>query len=354
MLSATVAGASTLTAVAGGVTLDQHPVVMVTAGPPDGAASTVSAVPSSIVAGSGTSLVTVTVRDAFGNPIDAAPVALSTAGTNVSLGTPSGSTDASGRFTSTLSSTDAQQVTVTASAGGTAIARTAVVTVTPPGSGGTIVQTLLTSGHDPTNMRVYTTGSIAPAPGALVTVAVLTHQSSAAAPSPTLTGGGMARWEVVGTVAYNGATPLDRVTVYRAMSVAPGSGPITITSSVTVSNCQWIVSQWTGVDDAGADGAGAIVQTSQLAGGVVNGLTATLSPFGSAGNVGYGVFGVASATAVVTAGTGFTTIDQQPSGEGTVGDLFAEWAVDRNAITATWSGKSGGVVGVEIRAKPGS
>ena len=65
------------------------------------------------------------------------------------------------------------------------------------------------------------------------------------------------------------------------------------------------------------------------------------------------MFGVASATAVVTAGTGFTTIDQQPSGEGTVGDLFAEWAVDRNAIAATWSGKSGGVVGMEIRAKPG-
>ena len=105
----------------------------------------------------------------------------------------------------------------------------------------TITQTLLTAGHDPNNLKVYTTASIAPAPNALVTVAVLTHQSSSAAPAPTLTGGGMTAWDVVATTTFNGATPLDRVTIFRAMSAAPGSGPITITSSVTVSNCQWIV-----------------------------------------------------------------------------------------------------------------
>ena len=108
-----------------------------------------------------------------------------------------------------------------------------------PGLGppATIAQTLLTSGHDAVNLKTYITGSIAPAPNALVTVAVLTHQSSSAAPSPTLSGGGMTTWEVVATVAYNGATPLDRLTIYRAMSPAPGSGPITISSPPGVS---WI------------------------------------------------------------------------------------------------------------------
>lgn len=327
--------------------------------PPDAGMSSVSAAPSSIVAGLGTSVVTVTVRDASGNPVEGAAVLLSTGGTHVSFGTPSGSTNSSGVFTSTLSSTDPQQLTVSASAGGVAIAQSATVTVTPQGGGGggggggTIVQTLLTSGHDPNNLRVYTTGSIAPAANALVTVAVLTHQGSAAAPSPVLTGGGMAGWDVVASVAFNGATPLDRLTIYRAMSPAPGSGPITITSSVTVSNCQWIVSQWTGVDASGANGAGAIGQSSSAAGSAVNGLTATLAGFGSANNVGYGVFGIASATAVVTAGSGFTTIDQQPSGEGTTGDLFAEWGLNQNAVTAGWTGKSGGALGVEIKARTG-
>jgi hypothetical protein len=216
---------------------------------------------------------------------------------------------------------------------------------------GTITHTRLTSGHDVNNVRIYTTASIAPAPNALVTVAVLTHQSSAAAPAPTLTGGGMAAWDLVATVAYNGATPLDRVSIFRAMSASPGSGPITITSSVTVSNCQWIVSQWVGVETNGANGAGAIVQTGSSTGAAVTGLTVSLAGFAAAANVAYGAFGIASSTAIATAGSGFTAIDQQPSGESTIGDLFAEWAVNDNTIDATWPSKAAGALGVEIKAK---
>jgi galactose oxidase-like protein/invasin-like protein/Big-like domain-containing protein len=214
----------------------------------------------------------------------------------------------------------------------------------------TIAQTLLASGHDPNNLRVYTTASIAPAPNALVTVAVLTHQSSSAAPAPTLTGGGMAAWDLVATTTFNGATPLDRVTIFRAMSAAPGSGPITITSSVTVSNCQWIISQWDGAETGGTNGAGAIVQTGTTSGAAVNGLTVTLAALADPADVSYGVFGLASATAAATAGGGFTRIDEQPSGEGTTGDLFAEWAVNDNTVDATWSSKSAGALGVEIKA----
>jgi galactose oxidase-like protein/invasin-like protein/Big-like domain-containing protein len=216
-----------------------------------------------------------------------------------------------------------------------------------------ISQTLLTAGHDPNNLRVFTTAAITPAPNALVTVAVLTHQSSAAAPAPTLTGGGMGAWDVVATTTSNGTTPLDRVTIFRAMSASPGSGPITITSSVTVSNCQWIVSQWDGVETGGTNGAGAIVQTGSTSGTAVNGLTVALAAFASPSDAAYGVFGIASATPVGTAGSGFTRIDEQPSGEGTTGDLFAEWAVDLNTINATWSSKNAGALGVEIRAAAG-
>jgi hypothetical protein len=349
--NSTGAGTHTVTAVAGGVTLTQQPVVTVSAGPADAVRSTVTAQPTSIVQGSGSSTITVTARDAFGNPVSGSLVELHASGTGNTL-TGGGTTNASGVASGTLSSTVAEAKMVSATAGGVAIAQTATVTVTatPPG-GGAIAHTLLTSGHDPNNVRVYTTGSIAPAPNALVIVAVLTHQSSAAAPSPTLIGGGMTRWDVVASVAYNGATPLDRLTVYRAMSVAPGSGPITISSSVTVSNCQWIVSQWTGVDDAGDNGAGAIVQTGRSSGTAVNGLTVMLAPFAGANDVAYGAFGVASATAIVAPGSGFTAIDQQPSGEGTIGDLFAEWAPGVPAITATWAARTGAAVGLEIKAK---
>ncbi|HKC47668.1 MAG TPA: Ig-like domain-containing protein [Gemmatimonadales bacterium] len=347
--SSTGAGSHTITAVAGGVTLNQQPVVTVTAGPPDAGQSTVVAQPTSIVVGTGSSTITVTVKDAFGNPISGSNVVLAADGSGNTL-TGGGATNASGVATGTLSSTVVESKTVSATADGAGITQMATVNVTnqpPPG----ITHTLLTSGHDPTNTSTFTTASVAPAANALVTVAVLTHQSSAAAPDPTLTGAGMT-WQVVTSVAYDGGTPLDRLTIFRAMSASPGSGPITIKTSVTVSNCQWIVSQWGGVDQSGTNGSGAIVQTQSATGASVTTLGPSLAAFTGATNVAYGVFGVASATAVITAGSGFTTVDQQPSGEGTVGDLFAEWAVNKPAVTATWPSANAGGLAVEIKAAP--
>jgi len=353
-LSSTGAGPKTVTAVAGGVTLTQKPIVTVTAGPANASQSTVAASPTSIAAGSGTSTITVTVKDAFGNPVSGSSVVLAASGTGNTLTQPAGLTNATGVTTGTLSSTIAETKTISATAGGTSVTQTATVTVTNQAPPSTITHTRLTSGHDVNNVRIYTTAAISSAPNALVTVAVMTHQSSAAAPNPTLTGGGMASWDVVATVTFDGTTPLKRITIFRAMSAAPGSGPITITSSVTVSNCQWIVSQWDGVDNSGVNGAGAIVQTGLASGTAVNGLTTTLAAFGSASNVSFGVFGVNSnVVPTVTPGSGFTTIDEQPSGEGTLADLFAEWGVNLNGVSATWSNKNGGLVAVEIRAQGG-
>ena len=351
-LGSTGAGSKTVTAVAGGVTLNQQPGVTVTAGPAHAGQSTVGAAPTSITAGSGSSTLTVTVKDQFGNPVNGSNVVLSATGTGNTL-TGGGATNVSGVATGTFSSTVAEPKIVSATADGTPITQTATVTVTPPGSGGTIAHTLLTAGRDSLNLRVYTTASISPAPNTLVTVAVLNHQGTAAAPSPTVTGGGMAAWEIVGSVTFFGTTPLKRLTIYRAMSAAPGSGPITITSSVTVANCQWIVSQWSGVDASGANGAGAIGLTGSTMGTAVTSLTLSLAAFASANNVAFGVFGIGSSSAIATAGSGFTTIAQQPSGEGTTGDLFAEWAVNRNSITATWPAKDAGALGVEIKAGTG-
>jgi len=137
------------------------------------------------------------------------------------------------------------------------------------------------------------------------------------------------------------------------MSVSPGSGPITITFSGNVSNCQWIVSQWDGVETGGVNGAGAIVQTGSNRADAVNGLTVTLGTFGNANNVAYGVFGVNKNVPAITPGAGFTKIDEQSSGESTPGDLLAEWMTNNNVITATWTNLRGGALGVELKAKVG-
>ena len=354
-LKSTIAGAKTVTATANGLPLTQRPVVTVTADVPDAGQSTVAAAPSAIAAGGGRSTITVTVKDAAGSPVSGATVVLAATGSGNALTQPAGPTGANGTATGMLTSTVAESKTVSATANGTAITQTTTVTVTPPPPPGAIAQTLLTAGTNTANQQTYSTAAITPAANALVTVAVLEHNSSAAPPSPTLSGGGMTTWTEVASVTFDAvATPHRRLTIFRAMSAAPGSGPITITSSVTLSHCQWIVSQWAGAETGGVNGAGAIVQTGSSRGDAVNGLTVPLAAFGNANNIAFGVFGVRSTAAAVTPGAGFTEIAEQPSGESTPGDLEAEWATNLSTVAATWTNLNGGALGVEIKAASGA
>ncbi|HEU5183559.1 MAG TPA: PKD domain-containing protein [Gemmatimonadaceae bacterium] len=214
-----------------------------------------------------------------------------------------------------------------------------------------ITHTLLTSGNGTTNGKVYTTTSVAPAPNALVTVAVLGHRGYGAPASPIVTGGGMTTWEEVATVTFDPiGSPLKRLTIYRAMSSAPGSGPITITFAANVSNAQWIVSQWENVDGSGANGASAIGQTVASRADAGNGLGVALAALANANNVAYGVFGVASSAAAVTPGTGFTEIAESPSSESPPSDLQAEWGTNDNTIDANWVNLRGAALGIEIKA----
>ncbi len=351
-VSSTSAGPRTITAVAGGVTLNQQPSVTVTAGAPSAGTSTVGASPTSITAGSGSSTITVTVRDQHGNLTSGSTVVLAASGTGNTLTQPAGPTNSSGVATGTFGSTVAETKTISATAGGMAITQIATVTVTPAGSG-TITHTLLTSGTNAVNQKIYTTAGIAPGPNALVTIAVLSHRSSGAI-SPTISGGGMSAWTQVASVDFDTlGFPLRRLTIFRALSASPGSGPITVSFSANVSNCQWIISQWDGVETGGVNGAGAIVQSGLNRANAGSGLTVTLGAFGNANNAAYGVFGVNKNVPAITPGAGFTKIDEQPSGENTPGDLLAEWAVNRSAINATWTNLRGGALGVEIKARLG-
>jgi hypothetical protein len=354
-LSSSVAETKTVTATANGTAITQTATVEVTPPPPVSVSqSTVTADPASIPVSSGTSTITVTVKDESGALMSGVTVVLSATGDGNSLTQPAAPTNASGVATGTLSSTVEGTKTVSATANGTAISQTATVEVAPPPPPPTthpVSHTLLASGNNTTNQKVYTTASISPAPNALVMVAVLGHNSSSAAPSPTLSGGGMSAWTEVATITFDAlAKPLKRMTVFRAMSSSPGSGPITITFSKSLSNAQWIVSQWEGVDRSGVNGAGAVVQTGSSRADAVNGLALTLSPFADVNNVAYGVFGVRSSVSAVTPGAGFTEIAEHASGESPPSALQAEWASNDNMIDATWANLRGAVLGMEIKA----
>jgi hypothetical protein len=233
------------------------------------------------------------------------------------------------------------------------ISQTPSVTVTLTGPPAGITHTLLTSGNILTNQNVYTTAAIAPAPNTLVTIALLSHRSTATI-SPTVSGGGMASWTLVASVDFDTLNlPHRRLSIYRAMSASPGSGPLTFSYSSQVSNVEWIVSQWAGVETSGVNGAGAIVQSGSNRADAGNGLSVSLAAFGNAANVALGAFGVNSQVLAVTPGSGFTEINEQPANEGTRGDLQTQWAVDRNTINATWTNLRGGALGVELKAQTG-
>ncbi|HJQ65820.1 MAG TPA: Ig-like domain-containing protein [Gemmatimonadales bacterium] len=351
-LSSTMAESKTVSATANGTAMTQQATVTVTPGPVSASQSTVTASPSSFAPG-GSATITVTAKDGNANPISGATVLLAATGAG-SLTQPSTPTTASGVATGAFSSTVEGSVDISATIAGTAITQVATVQIASQPPASAIAHAVLTAGSSPVNQRVYTTASITPAPNALITVAVLGHNSSAAAATPTLSGGGMTTWTVVATTTFdNMATPHKRLTVYRAMSASPGSGPITITFSGSQSNSQWIVSQWTGVDGSGVNGAGAIGQTGTNRADAVTGLAVALAPFGNANNVGYGVFAVNKNVVAVTPGAGFTEIAEQPSAEGTLADLEAEWAGGDHTIDASWASANAGALGIEIKAGGG-
>src|SRR5207253_9520618 len=129
-LSSPVAESKTVSATINGVAVTQTATVVVQASTVSGAQSSVAAT-SPIAAGSGTSTITVTARDALGNPVAGATVVLAATGTGNTLTQPATTTNTSGVTTGTLSSTVAESKTVSATINGVAVAQTATVVVNP-------------------------------------------------------------------------------------------------------------------------------------------------------------------------------------------------------------------------------
>src|SRR5207302_9897753 len=129
---APTAGTNTLTATATGSGISGNPVTFTatgTVGPVSATTSTVGAAPPSIPAGSGTSTIRVTARDAGGNPIGGASVFLTaTGGTGNTLTPATGTTDPTGVLTATFSSSTEERRAGEAAINRGAIAQPATAT----------------------------------------------------------------------------------------------------------------------------------------------------------------------------------------------------------------------------------
>lgn len=128
------AGPNVVTATLSGLEVSGSPVTFRAVGTPgtaDAGASGVSATPATITASSGSSrsTITVTARDAFGNPVPGATVTLAATGDGNTLTQPAGPTDGAGAATGALSASVPGDHVLSATIGGTAVTQTVTVTV---------------------------------------------------------------------------------------------------------------------------------------------------------------------------------------------------------------------------------
>ncbi len=110
--------------------------INVTGGPPDPGQSTLSASPTTITASSGavTSTLTVTARDAQGNPVPGATVLFTASGGGVQLTQPTGPTNVNGVATGRASSGAAGAKTIHATVDGIGLNQAVTLTVVPSGA----------------------------------------------------------------------------------------------------------------------------------------------------------------------------------------------------------------------------
>jgi len=231
-LSSTVAEAKTVSATANGIPLDQTATVAVTTGGVSPSQSTVVASPTSIVVGSGTSTITVTARDAAGNPVSGATVQLAATGSGNTLAQPAGPTDANGVATGTLSSTAPETKTISATADGTALTATATVTVTPGGASGsrsTVVAspTSITAGGSSTITVTVKDGDGNPISGATVVLAATGSGKTLTQPSGPTDASGVATGTLsavaAGTKSVSATANGTAITQIAVVTVTAGS-----------------------------------------------------------------------------------------------------------------------------------
>jgi len=119
-----------LFAAPGYLTTTSHNIRLVQRGP-SASLSTISANPLTLVAGTGNSVITVTIRDSTGLPVQGLSVTLTASGSGNTVTQPTQVTDANGQTTGSLSSTVAETKRVGASVGPVQLDDEVDITVAP-------------------------------------------------------------------------------------------------------------------------------------------------------------------------------------------------------------------------------
>jgi adhesin/invasin len=208
---------------------------------PAGSKSTLTASIGTITASSGTSttVITVTVRDTFSNPIPGAAVAVGATGTgNAFSPAASGTTDGTGVFQASFSSTKAEAKTISAVANGSvAIVQTAAVTVNPAAISASQSSVVATTG----TITACSTGCVAGSTAGTIMVTVrdaFNNPINGAAVTSAATGTGNTLAPTSGTSNGSGVfqTTFNSTTAQaKTISATAGGTAITQTAAVTVS-----------------------------------------------------------------------------------------------------------------------
>ena len=279
-LRSTVAETKTVSATANGMPLDQTATVTVTTGGVSPSQSTVVAAPTSIEVGSGTSTITVTARDAAGNPVSGATVVLAATGSGNTLTQPAAPTDANGVATGTLSSTVPEAKTVSATADGTALTATPTVTVTPGGASASLSTVVaspasITAGGSSTISVTVKDGNGNPISGATVVLAATGPGKTLTQPSGPTDQNGVATGTLTATAAGT-----------KTVSATANGTAITQTAPVTVtagplSPSQSTISAAPAIIAPGTETSTIRVTANDAYGNPISGATVALAATGS-------------------------------------------------------------------------
>jgi hypothetical protein len=252
-----ISGTNELTATT--ASLAESPAVFTATGipgPVSASQSDLTATPDTVVAGGASSTITVTVRDANGNSISGADVALAATGAGNTLTQPAGPTDVNGEATGTLSSTLAETKTVTATVAGTTITQTASVVVTA-GAATRLDITTQPSASVPS-------GSVFPQQPVIQIVDANGNrvgQSQVAVTVSIASGGGV----LGGTLTQN--TDIDGVATFQQLSITGVEGPRTLRFDAT-----GLTSATSDIIDVTAGDASQLSITTQPSASVQNGV----------------------------------------------------------------------------------
>lgn len=257
--------------------------VTLSAGAVSAGQSTLSANPGAVVVGAA-STITVTARDAGGNPVPGATVLLAATGSGNTIGQPSGTTNSSGQVTGTFASTSVGSHVVTATINGTPITASATIVV----NAGAVDAGRTTVSATPSTVATAATSTVTvialdaagnPVPGASVVLAATGTGNTIGQPASGTNAGGVATGTFSSTglgehsiTATVNGTP---ITDNAVVTVVPG----------TVSASRSTVSATPAEIRVGGVPATVTVTARDAAGVPVPGATVALSVTGSGNTV---------------------------------------------------------------------